>query len=203
MPTRIRWKELKAADIATSKQRPRRMPGSYLVYRLTHRTGKSYVGLTRRELWWRVGRHYRNPESVIGRALRRHGLEEFDVRVLASNLTLEQACRLEIHFIKKFNTLTPCGYNVAEGGQVNTTFSSEQRRLYNYKRKLTWGDVARIRVLGRRVRMSVIARKFGVSRHQVNKILQNKRWYDSNYIPFYIRQLDRSGRLVLWQPSLF
>lgn len=179
------------------------MPGSYLLYKLTYRTGKAYVGLTRRDLWWRVGRHYRNPKSVIGRALRRHGLEQFDVRVLASNLTLEQACRLEIHFIGKFNTLIPNGYNVAEGGRVSTSISIEQRRLYNYRRKLTWSDVTRIRVLGKRIRMPVIARKFGVSRHQVNKILQNKRWYDPNYIPFYIRQLDRSGRLVLWQPSLF
>lgn len=203
MPTRVRWKVLRDADTAISKRQLRRTLGNYLVYKLTHTTGKSYVGLTKRDLWWRVSRHYRNPESVIGRALRRYGLEQFDAKVLASSLTLEQACRLEIHFIRKFNTLTPNGYNIAEGGRVSTSISVEQRRLYNYKRKLTWEDVNRIRVLGRRIRMPVIARKFGVSRHQVNKILQNKRWYDANYIPVYIRQLDRSGRLELWQPNLF
>lgn len=179
------------------------MPRSYLVYKLTHTTGKSYVGLTGRDLWWRVSRHYRNPESVIGRALRRYGLEQFDAKVLASSLTLEQACRLEIHFIRKFNTLTPNGYNIAEGGRVAGPRSVEELIQHCYKRSLTWEDIKEMRLLAREIRIQALAGWFGVDDSQVSKILNNKRWRDPKYVPAYLKQIDRSGKVVMWQPNLF
>lgn len=176
----------------------------YLVYKLTRRIGqKAYIGITGKDLWWRVGRHYRNPESVIGRALRRHGLEEFDVKVLASDLTFNQACRLERYFIAVYSTILPYGYNVAVGGRASQAFSPEERRQNCYNRSLTWSDIYEIRMLGREQTMPVIAKLFGISRHQVNKILNNTRWRDPSYVAAYVKQKDRSGKVIMWQPNLF
>lgn len=178
------------------------MPRNYLVYRITYKT-KSYIGLTGNSLDWRIGRHHRNPESVIGRALRLHGRVAFQREVLADNLTFEQACTLEKYYIRIYETIVPGGYNVAVGGRASQSFSSEERRQNCYKRSLTWSDVKRIRELAKVNTMPVIAQIYGITRHQVNKILHNRQWKDPKYVPAYLKQIDRSGKVVMWQPNLF
>jgi group I intron endonuclease len=100
----------------------------YIVYKhLCTITGKSYIGQTN-NLHRRTCEHKR-PSSgcpIFGRAVQKHGWNNFTTEILASDLTLHQANLLEEHFISLHNTLSPSGYNLTTGG-YNKSPSAETR----------------------------------------------------------------------------
>lgn len=89
------------------------------------RNGKSYVGQTRSGLAqrWRghVSEALRQPHrgcSALHGAIRAYGREAFELTVLATADTLEEANRLEAELIAERGTLTPNGYNLDVGGNA-------------------------------------------------------------------------------------
>ncbi len=89
--------------------------GAACVYRLTHvKSGRAYIGKTVKTLEERVRRHTYS-DSHIGRALRRHGRDAFQVEVLLVG-DEEHCFEMERALIEAQGTLAPGGYNVAEGG---------------------------------------------------------------------------------------
>jgi hypothetical protein len=97
---------------------------------LCRRSGRGYVGITRRSLPVRVAAHdllaRRRPDlggpGSLGAAIRRaHGLglsfhEAFSVRVLAQTSDPQQARELERLWIARLGTAAPHGYNLMPGG---------------------------------------------------------------------------------------
>ena len=67
--------------------------------------GKIYVGKTTRTLEERTAEHLRNSrKSYIDRALRKYGIENFEITVLAECDTIEELNRLEKFYIRVFNS---------------------------------------------------------------------------------------------------
>ena len=58
-----------------------------------------------------------NYDTLLHRAFRKYGYDNFIYEVLAEVDTIEELNQLEIYYIDKFNTTTPNGYNILEGGR--------------------------------------------------------------------------------------
>ena len=90
----------------------------YTVYKLTDPNGKVYIGCTGKtvEERWRKGWHY-NRRTIIYKAIREFGWENFEKKILCENLTREGAEKLEKWFIAYYDSANPeKGYNRALGG---------------------------------------------------------------------------------------
>ena len=108
----------------------------YIVYCHTNLiNGKQYVGMTSmsfEERWGKNGSRYRNCR-VFWDAIQQYGWDNFAHKILAYELTEEQACELERHYISEFNTLEPNGYNVLTGG-IHYTMTEAQRQNLSVKK---------------------------------------------------------------------
>ena len=88
-----------------------------VIYKITNTlNGKLYVGKTTTPLNQRMASH-RCADTVIGKAIRKHGWENFNVEVLEECETPEQLNEREIFWIAYFNCKFPNGYNLTDGGE--------------------------------------------------------------------------------------
>ena len=92
--------------------------------------GKKYVGQTKNTTS-RFRRH-RKPDSecrYFSNAIQTHGWENAIIEILLVDLTLEEANRLETHYIDTLKTLVPGGYNLKKDGECYE-WSEETRKLW-------------------------------------------------------------------------
>lgn len=98
------------------------------VYKLTFPNGKSYIGKTK-DLGGRMKIYERNYlakdfTSCIGAAFEEYTLNDISIEILAEPKNLSKVDMelilsiLEIKYIRKFDTITPNGYNVGIGGEI-------------------------------------------------------------------------------------
>lgn len=105
--------------------------------------GKMYFGITSREpeiRWGKGGKNYlQGGQPKFANAIKKYGWDNFEHRVLGSNFTEEQAKKLEMIYIKLFNTIEN-GYNISLGGEGNTKYTDEQllelTKQYKTKKEL-------------------------------------------------------------------
>jgi len=97
-----------------------------IIYKVTNKiNGKSYIGQTVRTLEVRKSGHlcdtfHRNSNFVIHRALRKHGKENFEWKVIDDTVkTIEELNEKEKHYIEKYDTFMDNGngYNMTTGGE--------------------------------------------------------------------------------------
>lgn len=84
---------------------------------------KIYVGQTRRTVEERFAEHARSKKSLIGKAIREYGVENFKVETLAECDNRQELNRLEQFWIKTLNCKSPNGYNCNGGGGRHSNFS--------------------------------------------------------------------------------
>ena len=77
--------------------------------------GKVYVGRTQRTPQERFQEHC-HADSLLGRAIRDHGKEQFKIEIIAETDSFDEANGLERHFIAELNCKNPNGYNLTDGG---------------------------------------------------------------------------------------
>lgn len=94
------------------------------IYKITNSVnGKSYIGQSI-NINKRVKEHFYKAScpkdisyfSILHEAIRKYGEEKFYIEVV-EECDYEKLDELERYYIKKFNTLTPNGYNILSGGQ--------------------------------------------------------------------------------------
>lgn len=101
-----------------------------VVYKITNvLNGKGYVGQTTKTPEQRFKRHANCKTSLIGKAIRKYGRENFTVEVLEECDTPEQLNAREIFWIAELNCKAPIGYNCTDGGDGRPGFfpSAESR----------------------------------------------------------------------------
>lgn len=96
------------------------------LYCLTAPSGKQYIGVTRKLLEIRVAQHIYN-HNVVGEALRKYGVKNFEKRVLVIE-DEDYIYELEEKAIERFGTLVPHGYNLKGGGQRGCRYTKESRQ---------------------------------------------------------------------------
>lgn len=86
-------------------------------YRIINKiNGKEYIGITI-DFERRMKQHQnQKSNSLIHKATLKYGKENFIYEILACELSVEEAEKMEIDLIKERNTLAPNGYNLAKGG---------------------------------------------------------------------------------------
>jgi group I intron endonuclease len=80
--------------------------------------GKKYIGITGQKPTrrWQNGQHYENCAAFF-RAIQKYGWDAFRHEILYTDLTQDEAERLEVELIAKYQTQDPAkGYNLAAGG---------------------------------------------------------------------------------------
>lgn len=105
--------------------------GNYTVYKHTNKLNdKVYIGITFRqpEARWGNGNGYYSNKHFYN-AIKKHGWNEgFKHEIIATNLSKEEAEKLEIELIQKYNSTNPKnGYNINLGGCSNGQHSEETR----------------------------------------------------------------------------
>lgn len=97
------------------------------IYKITClETGKSYIGLTGQSVnrRWRGHLHdtrARRYDSIFHKAIRKYGPSSFVIKIIDTIERRDLAGEAEKKAIIEHNTLTPHGYNVAQGGYGGRT----------------------------------------------------------------------------------
>lgn len=116
---------------------------SFVVYVHRSPNGKIYVGITSRptvERWGSSGQGYRENKHFWA-AIQKYGWNNFEHKIVASNLSLEEACSLEIELISEYNSIDPeFGYNQTTGGNFSKP-SNEVREVLRFKATERWKDL--------------------------------------------------------------
>jgi len=109
------------------------------IYRITNNlNGKQYVGQTlHSDIHTRWNQHKRKCKTMLGRCLFnayvKHGIENFKFEIVC--ICFDEDCnKLEEFYIKKFDTLSPNGYNLKAGGK-NSRQNEETKRLISETKK--------------------------------------------------------------------
>lgn len=90
------------------------------LYKITNLiNNKVYVGITNDyKRRWREHKTNHNPKSLIAKAIRKYGKENFSFDILDSGMSLEQSEIRETETIQLVGSLVPNGYNISKGGQI-------------------------------------------------------------------------------------
>lgn len=102
--------------------------------------GKKYVGITSQspqKRWGKNGQNYRpahGNNNHFYNAICKYKWDNFDHKILAKNITGNQASLFERVLINYYNTLEPYGYNSKNGGQIGT-FGTRYSEEYKNKRR--------------------------------------------------------------------
>lgn len=98
-----------------------------IIYKITNKTnGKIYVGQTVRSLEERISEHKRKKKALISQAIKKYGINNFDVEVIDSAKTIDDLNKKEIQWINHYNSLTPNGYNQCEGGGNTSGYNHKE-----------------------------------------------------------------------------
>ena len=116
-------------DASRKRQSDTRTDGrhDWRVYIHTNKiNGKIYVGITCREpeRRWANGKGYKRShgqsvgDSHFYNAIKKYGWDNIDHRIVAQNMTIEEASAMEKELIAKYDSTNPeKGYNITSGGQ--------------------------------------------------------------------------------------
>jgi GIY-YIG catalytic domain len=110
------------------------------IYLYTSPSGKHYVGQTRTNVTDRWNQHVReskNPNShdqsrALNAAIRKYGENSFIIATLWTGEIGENNCiidEMECNFIKEYNSMSPTGYNLREGGNGKMSATAIQQMV--------------------------------------------------------------------------
>lgn len=177
------------------------MKGTIYIYR--HKElGKCYVGQTIQPFKYRRTQHL-NPNSTctaLRDAIQEYGENAFDIILIENIESREELNRLEILYIKQYNSMYPNGYNLHGGGSRLNAVSDETRKRIseasrnrkhspetkkkigrsgesNARAKLSELEVIEIKNrLKKGEKQASIAKSYGVAFQTVSDIKRGKRW---------------------------
>jgi group I intron endonuclease len=98
-----------------------------IIYKAANKiNGKVYIGQTVKGLSGRISDHIRDSKLPFGCALRKYGLQSFDISVIDSADSKEALNEKERYWIKTCDCKNPKGYNLTDGGEGNLGWSPSQ-----------------------------------------------------------------------------
>lgn len=109
------------------------------IYKITNNVnGKIYIGQTSKTIKWRFSGHLSNAKAggknYFYTAIRKYGKENFSIESLCVCHSKKNADKLEIMFIKKFDSMNPdIGYNMAPGGDGGFQCSEVMKRAQSFR----------------------------------------------------------------------
>lgn len=123
--------------------------------------GKKYIGITKQnpKIRWQSGNGYSN-NIYFARAIKKYGWKNFEHKILYEELTKEEAERIEIQLIAKFETANrEKGYNITNGGNHVGTVSEETKKKISKAHKGIATELHRSEETKRKISEGLIGRK--------------------------------------------
>ncbi len=114
----------------------------YSIYVHTFPNGKTYVGITMKDvnIRWGNGNNYANC-SAVNRAIKKYGWENIKHDVVRVAETKEDAERIERLLIYKYGSNDKrFGYNILPGGDARGGLPQESRKRIGEKNKAIWAN---------------------------------------------------------------
>lgn len=106
-----------------------------IIYKISNNiNNKIYIGQTTKTLKKRWSDHYWGNRTVISKAIRKYGRENFNIEIIDKANSLDELNLLEQKYIKEFNSLSPNGYNLDTGGK-NRNLSEETKLKISLSKK--------------------------------------------------------------------
>lgn len=105
------------------------MRNKYTLYMHISPSKKYYIGITSQDIKkrWQNGYGYKT-NTYFWRAIQKYGWDNFEHVILKTNLTKDEAEKLEIYYIQKYNTTdVNFGYNKALGGNLRPPITNETK----------------------------------------------------------------------------
>ena len=88
-----------------------------IIYKITNNiNNKIYIGQTTRTLEERIAEHKRKRNPLISKAIKKYGIENFSIEIIDKASAINELNEKEFYYIKKYNSISPNGYNQCEGG---------------------------------------------------------------------------------------
>ena len=112
---------------------------TYTVYMHKTPNNKYYVGITKQsvECRWKNSLGYAS-QKLFWRAIQKYGWENIEHIIVAENLSHDDACKMEIELIAKYQSNNPkYGYNRTSGGDGTCDFSHKNPHDENWRRKVS------------------------------------------------------------------
>lgn len=147
------------------------------VYIHTSPSNKKYVGITSQKCVnsrWRNGRGYEK-NLYFYRAIQKYGWDNFQHKIIAENLTENEAVNIEKTLIKEFKSDDyHYGYNICSGGEGCAGLFGEKNPNYGHK----WSDEQRLHMSEYKKEHPSQITEHGTK--QKSEYMKNK-WSDDNY----------------------
>lgn len=119
-----------------------------IIYKLQNKiNGKIYIGKTIKEVEQRIAEHL-STKSIIGNALRKYGLQSFDIFIMDLADDNEILNEKERYWIKTLNCKVPNGYNLTDGGDGLTNPLQETKDKISEKlrgKKLSFDHIEKLK----------------------------------------------------------
>lgn len=113
------------------------MEKDYYIYKITNKkNGLIYIGTSHQIFYKRAkyGRGYKNQKTFFS-DIEKYGWDAFDIKIIESGLSKEEAGKKEKNYIKQFeSTDEKKGYNVQSGGFKDTGSPRLKAAMKNVKR---------------------------------------------------------------------
>lgn len=109
------------------------------IYKITNKSNdKVYIGQTTQkdpQQRWREHCRSSGTVSILNKAIVKYGRDNFTFEIILCSLDILELNKQEIRLIKEYNSLTPNGYNILEGGNnmVHSEYMIECIRKANSK----------------------------------------------------------------------
>jgi len=172
--------------------------------------GKRYIGQTTRSVEWRWNQHVRHVDLIhfpIYRALRKYGVENFEVETLAQACSIDCLNYLESALIIAFNSLVPSGYNLDGGGKnkiVHPETRAKQSMAHKGKPK-TAEHRAKIGAAhkGRQIPLEQRARLSGTKRGREITVEEYREIYRAKHSRKPKKSNCKEGHILPDEPNTF
>lgn len=105
----------------------------YSVYIHIFPNNKVYIGITSQNVddRWKGGHGY-DSQALMKKAINKYGWDNIIHEVIKSNLSFDEACEMEKHYIKQYkSTNRKYGYNVTSGGDCGNNLVRPVIQYYN------------------------------------------------------------------------
>lgn len=147
------------------------------VYKIQNKiNGKIYIGETI-DIERRFKEHCRkNNNSLLGKAIKEFGKENFSLEIIEY---CEDFSEKEKYYIKKFNTLFPNGYNVAEGGDKTPPIIKGENNPCSIINETIANGIIKCLLEGKP--NAYIKKKFNVTKNIIRHINDGHTWKKEEY----------------------
>ena len=120
----------------------------YIVYMHTCPNKKVYIGITSlpKNIRWKNGNGYKSNDHFMN-AIKKYGWENIEHTILFSGLTKQEAEKIEIELIQKYDSTNPKkGYNLRFGGDSTSVSVETRKKMSKSHIGLTASDETRKKI---------------------------------------------------------